>query len=247
MRLYDRLTMGRLYDEVVMRLRPQLDDSINVDYDLVVRMANRTIKHLMASSLPFKDWVYVSRIGLTGGETALPRGYIKSIKVVLETASGSKYEARKTDVREFFEVGSSDNTWRNAQYYQPVYNVWGIEVDSVTNSDPSLVLRYFPADMTGYCEYYRVPEDLYDRDEVVPLPEELEEAAILGTIVRVAPILNVNQTLTAIMTMADDLMREIVQNYITKLQTEKQNIASYTKPIAPFTKPIGDNDPAEQV
>lgn len=205
---YRNITLQDVIDEVVIRATSTLRNGVNVDWSTLARFVNRAIKETAKVVMPFRPSLFINRIAITNG-TQIPVTYIDTIRVQLSSTGNPPYiEARKVDVREFYEITNplQPHSWNRDLNFSPVYFTWG--GTGVVN--PTAYFIYvFPNNYSGILEGHFIPGDITARGGIVPIPYEFIELVVLGALSRLYFHFN-EQTL--------------LQTTIEKLEAEKLSV-----------------------
>lgn len=228
---YRNITLDDVINEVVIRMNDQRS-GVNVDWATLRRMTNRSIKEVVNMTLPYKSWAYTSRIAVTNG-TVLPVTLIKPIRVLLSASGNPPYrEAREVDIREMYSItdGSKQHSWNLDLTIDPVYLFWGDNSITPTN----FVIYVSPAGYSGILEGHFIPGDLAAPTDVVPIPYEFAELAVLGVIARVYQKFQEGNALASVLQRVVEERQRILSKFVEKRRAEEKDLEAFEEEANPI-------------
>ena len=221
---YSNITLKQIYDEVILRLAHHRNE-VNVDFLFVARMINRAIKEIIAWTLPYKDWSYVSDIVVSNG-SGLGRSYIKFINVLLSTDGATDLrDARYADATEFNSLTNAytAHSWNLALEFDPIFTIWSEGTQS------ELKIYTAPSTFSGIMQAYYFPSDYYSPTDVLPIPYEYEDLLVSNALQRI--LLKTTNIVTAsqLTKFIERDKMKIIQQFIEKKKTEEVELRSFTE------------------
>lgn len=230
---YSKITLKGLIDEVLIRLGDHRSD-INLDWKTLVNYVNHSVKEVSSLVMPYDGQSFLRRIEDIENGDSIPREFVRTSRLLVEKEAGVFYEARDVDIKEYFSVTNSVNIhdFNHSYDYAGIYTFWG---QADTGADPiDFRIYIYPDDLTGILDYYSMPAEITQDNDVVPLPEEYIEMVVYGTMQRVyarttqhAQIMEIQRRLAA------EKMK-IMELYVAKRETEKRELDSFVEPVVPF-------------
>ena len=246
---YSSLRMIDVYQIVFSNIN-NIRKASNIDYTTIKKYINDSIKCIIASTLPYKDWEYVARLSVSH-QTQLPREYIKHLRVLLsETGSPPYSEARYVDPLEYHYLTDwyQGHSWNKASKTHPVFTLWGT-VDVNGNSRLTIYLApntddqtgtvptgytYYTYTMSGFMEYYAFPADLINDTDLIGIPYEYEDYFLNYVLSKVYSALGEKDMTLNVYKQLMAEQSKIVKLYQEKIRTEKRELESYTDETIPI-------------
>jgi hypothetical protein len=247
------MTLGDVYNEALIRLGHQRD-SYNIDWGSIVKFVNNAVREVVAKTLPYKDYAYISTMQATD-RTLLPPEYLSFVRLLSSTTGLPPFiEARYVAPKEYFSLSNWMQTqiWNQGSPNRPIFTIFG-GIRNVLTLTPQLWLYMFPntnehnpastapqgytyttSNVQGWLEFYRMPDEVVLDADVIRVPYEFEDLVVLSTLSRIFAKTQRTDMLMDNQKKVIEESQRIGQLFMAKQKTEKRQLDNFAEPVVPF-------------
>jgi hypothetical protein len=226
-------------ETLVYQVLKKLDNGVNIGWGTFLKTANRVFKYVASKTLPYKGWAYQKYSSNMASGDVIPLDYIDKVRCVIHSADGNYREARYSHPREYFITTNADtrNSFVQSTAISPIYTLFGDLDTSVTPNQQRIKLFFSAEAGADYATltYYGEPPDMVNKTDLVPIPNEYENLAILEIAARILLLIGTPNDMKQIYDVINQESYVIVQR-LSQLKISEKKALERNTPQSFYTQ-----------